>query len=230
MVRIFAALIMSSWVMTQAGVASGDSAAGTIGYEDAVVSYLGPVLRDVGGAARVYYAGECRAAEYDTSGNLQLRFPQVLLRVPLSGATGMDAIRQIFREDPNVAVMQDRSGMARITIGSVPTVLLQTSVQTLELSPDDQYSAPLALVKIGNAPELDAAERRLDVYPMFQIIDIIAGGPSPGKPHLPGLMQNVTVDAAPDSLVRTFKGIVTYGVCKQHDGKDLFALGYIPVS
>ncbi len=139
----------------------------------------------------------------------------------------MDAARQIFRGDPHVVIIQDLSGMVRITIGSPSTTVLQTRVQALTLNPKNQYSAPSAVVAIENAPELYAAERRLDVYPNpLQIIEIIAGGPTPGAPHLPKMMQNVTVDEALDSVVRTFKGIVMYGICQQPDGKDLFALDY----
>ncbi len=226
MVWVLAALIVLSWATSQAGVAS-DSASASVGHEDAVISYLRPALRYAGGAVRIYYAGECRAAEYDTSGKLQLLFPPVVLQAPLQGATGVDAVRQIFRNDANVVVTQDRSGMVRIMIGSVPTALLQTRVQALTLNPYDQYSALSALFKIEDAPELDAAERRLDVYPVpFQIIDIILSGPIPGKPHLPKLMQNVTIDEALDSMVRTFEGIVMYGICKRPGGKYLFILDY----
>lgn len=181
----------------------------------------------VGEAARIYYAGECQAQEKDsTSGLWQLLFPVVYLQPPRQGATGITAVRQIFRGDPNVAVMQDRSGMLRITIGSVSTAILQTRIQTLTLNPYAQYSAPSAVVTIGNVPELHTAERRLNAYRNLETIDIIVSGPIPGAPHLPKLMQNVTVDEALDSVVRTFKGIVTYGICRQPDGKNLFHFGY----
>lgn len=199
-----------------------------VGHMRAVSDYLRPVLTEVEGAARIYYAGECQArGKGSTSGLWQLLFPVVYLQPPRRGATGITAVRQIFRDDPNVAVMQDRSGMLRITIGSVSTIILQTRIQTLTLNPYAQYSAPSAVVTIENVPELRAAEHTLDAYPNQGIIDIIVSGPIPGAPHLPKLMQNVTVDEALDSVVRPFKGIVTYGICKQPDGKHLFQFGYI---
>jgi hypothetical protein len=195
-----------------------------VGHMKAVIDYL---RQYVGGAARIYYAGECQAPEKDsTSGFWQLLFPAVYLQPPRQGATGITAVRQIFRDDPNVAVMQDRSGMLRIMIGSVSTVILQTRIPTLTLNPIEQYNAPSAVVTIENIPELHTAEHRLDVYSNQGIIDIIVSGPNPGAPHLPKLMQNVTVDEALDSVVRAFEGIVTYGICKHPDGKSLFQLGY----
>ncbi|MGA7356133.1 MAG: hypothetical protein WBW76_11965 [Candidatus Cybelea sp.] len=40
-------------------------------------------------------------------------------------------------------------------------------------------------------------------------------------------MQNVTLDEQLDAVAGTFKGIVTYGVCVQSNGKSLFRLGFI---
>jgi hypothetical protein len=193
---------------------------------NALIHYLRPAVQ-YGGSGRIYYAGECQAPGKDTSEFWQLLFPAVYLQLPRQGATGITAVRQIFRDDPNVAVTQDRSGMLRIMIGSVSTAILQTRIQTLTLNPIDQYSAPSAVVAIENAAELHAAERRLNVYANQGIIDIIVSGPIAGGPHLPKLLQNVTIDEALDSVVRTFRGIVTYGICAQPNGKSLFQFGFI---
>ncbi|MFY9740037.1 MAG: hypothetical protein WAK11_13460 [Candidatus Cybelea sp.] len=197
-----------------------------VGHMGAVLAYLRPVLGHVGGAARIYYAGECEAPEKDTSGVWQLLFPAVYLQPPRPGVTGLSAVRQIFRDDPNVAVVQDRFGILRITIGSPSTRILQTRIQKLTLSPIDRYSAPSAVVAINEAPELHAAERRLDAYSNLGTINIIVSGPIAGAPHLPRLMQKITVDEALDAVVKTFKGIVTYGICKQPDGERLLQFGF----
>lgn len=198
-----------------------------VGHIKAVIDYLRPALQYVGGAARIYYAGECQAPEKDsTSGFWQLLFPAVYLQPPRPGATGITVVQQIFRDDPNVAVMQDRSGMLRITIGSVSTVILQTRIPSLTLNPYEQYSTRFAVDKIATTSDIYAKERGLRFgLPPF-VIDHFVSGPIPGAPHLPKLMQNVTVDEALDSVVRTFNGIVTYGICEQPDGKSLFRLGY----
>ena len=47
--------------------------------------------------------------------------------------------------------------------------------------------------------------RSLHLGVPWGIRDIIVGGPVEGAPHLPRVMQNVTVDEALDSVARTFK-------------------------
>jgi hypothetical protein len=158
---------------------------------------------------------------------VQFLFPAVFLQLSSAGVTGLDAIRQIFQDDPNVTVAQDRSGMIRITIGSVSTAILQTKIQALTLSPDDQYSAPLAVGAVENTPEIRAAERSLGLSQPLTGIGPFEGAPIAGAPHLPKVMQNITVDEALDSVARIFKGIITYGICTKPDGKSLFKLNFI---
>jgi hypothetical protein len=196
-----------------------------VGHLDAVARYLRPALTYFGGVARIYYAGECRAT--DTTGRFALFPPAVALEPRPAGVTGLNAVRQIFADDPSVTVTQDRSGMLRIVIGSVSTAILQTRIQTLTLNPSGPYSAISALVAIENVPELHAAERRLNVYGGLEIINFIVSGPIPGAPHLPTSIKNVTVDEAFDLVARTFKGIATYGICTQPDGKGLLRFGFI---
>ncbi|MGA2759586.1 MAG: hypothetical protein ABSF08_04585 [Candidatus Cybelea sp.] len=132
-----------------------------VGHMKAVIDYLRLVLPNWG-VARIYYAGECQAPGRDsTSGFWQLRFPAVYLEPPQAGATGITAVRQVFRDDPNVAVMQDRSGMLRISIGNVWTEILQTSMPSVTLDPSEQYTALSALDKIAITADTDTKERGL---------------------------------------------------------------------
>ena len=62
-----------------------------VGHVNAVADYLRPVLKYVGGAARIYYAGKCQAPE------------AIYLEPPQQGVTGITAVRQVFRDDPSVA-------------------------------------------------------------------------------------------------------------------------------
>ena len=196
-----------------------------VGHMRSVIDYLRPTLTYVGGVARVYYAGECPIDRFSLV--QRVIFPSVWFQPPLPGATGMDAVRQIFRDDPNVTVMQDRSGMLRIIIGSVSSAVLQTTIPSLTLDPIEQYTALSALDKIAITADMYAKERGLRFGLAPSIIDHLAGGPVKGAPHLPELMQNVTLDEQLDAVAGTFKGIVTYGVCVQSNGKSLFRLGFI---
>ncbi len=166
-----------------------------VGHMKAVIDYLRPALQHVGGAARIYYAGECQAPEKDsTSGFWELLFPAVYLQPPREGATGITAVRQIFRDDPNVAVTQDRSGMLRITIGRVSTIILQTRLPSVTLILASSTLDRSALEKIAITADIYKKERGLPFGLTPYIIDHLVTGPIPGAPHLPKLMENVTVD------------------------------------
>ena len=143
------------------------------------------------------------------------------------GTTGIAAVRQIFRDDPQVMVTQDQSGMLRITIGTVSTTVLRTRIPSLTLNPMAQYTPKDAVFAIAISANNYAKEHRLHFGIAATVLDVIGRGPSNGAPHLPKLMQNVTVDEAFDSLARTFNGIVLYGTCKMPDGNELFRADYI---
>jgi hypothetical protein len=72
-----------------------------------------------------------------------------------------------------------------------------------------------------------AKEHRLHFGIAETVLDVIVRGPSNGAPHLPKVMQNVTVDEALDSVARVFNGVVLYGTCKLPDGNELFRVDYI---
>jgi hypothetical protein len=197
-----------------------------VGHMHSVIDYLRPALTYVGGVARIYYAGECPTK--DRSSLVQrLDFPSVWFQPPLQGATGMDAVRQIFRDDPNVTVVQDRSKMLRITIGRVSSTVLQTRLPSLTLDPVGQYTALSAIDEISFTAASYAKEHGLPFGLAPYVINHLARGPGEGDPHLPRIMQNITIDDALDAVANTFRGIATYGECKQPDGKTLFRLGFI---
>jgi hypothetical protein len=197
-----------------------------VGHIEPVIDYLRPELSYVRGVARIYYAGECPTSTHSSLVQ-QLRFPSVWLQPPLQGATRIDAIRQIFRDDPNVTVMQDRSGMVRITIGNVSNVLLQTRIPSLTLDPTEQYTALSAIDEISITADSYAKENGLPFGLAPYVIDHLARGPREGDPHLPALMRNITLNEQLDAVATTFKGIVMYGACAQPNGKSLFRLNFI---
>jgi hypothetical protein len=188
-----------------------------VGIGSAAADYLRPVMKSIGGAARINYAGVC-------PGQNKLLFPTVDVQPPSQGSTGITAVRQIFQNDRQVTVTQDRPAMFRITIGSVSTSALQTKIPALTLTSASQYTPMSAVVAISNALQTYAVEH---LERASTVIDIIVRAREKGAPHLPPLMQNVTVDDALDSVARTFKGIVLYGACTQPDGKELFDIDYI---
>jgi len=188
-----------------------------VGIANAAADYLRPVMKSVGGSARIDYAGVC-------SGQNKLLFPTVDAQPASQGATGITAVRQIFRNDPQATtIVQDKSGMVRITIGNVSTSGLRTRIPVLTFDSASQYNPLSAADAITIALGTYAARHGLQ----FGMASFVVGPPVEGAPHLPPRMQNVTVDDALGSLARTFKGIVLYGSCRQPDGKELFRIDYI---
>ena len=196
-----------------------------VAHANAFFAYMRPALIYAGGVARVYYAGECPAR--DRTGLVQmLPFPLVWLEPTPQGATGTDAIRQTFRDDPNVSVVQDRSGMLRITIGSVSDLVLKTRIPSLTLDRSEQYNVLSAIDKIAFTVDIYAKQNGLPFGEAPSVIDHLVGGWIDGAPHLPATMKNVTLDDALDAVARTFGGIVVYGQCARPDGKTLFLFGF----
>jgi hypothetical protein len=200
-----------------------------VGHMAAVIDYLRPTLAYVGGAARIDYVAECPLRE-QSSLVQDLFFPAVRLQRPLHGATGIDAIRQIFSDDPNVTVTQDRSGVVRIAVGSVSNAVLQTRIPSITLDSYAQYNAPSAIDAIAIASRIYAKEHGLSFDLGPYVIDHLVSEPRKGALHLPSPMQNITIGEALDAVARTFKGIATYGECAQPGGKRLFQPGFIYVS
>lgn len=198
------------------------SAPAKVGIGSAATDYLRPVMKSVSGAgaARINYAGIC-------AGKNQLLFPSVEVQPASPKATGITAVRQIFQNDPHVAIIQDESGLFRITIGSVSTSALRTRMPVLTLRSGSQYTPESAVDTIAIALETYAVNHKLSLGMASLVIDHIDNGPVEGAPHLPPLMQKVTVDDALDAVARTFNGIVLYGSCRQPDGKELFKIDFI---
>lgn len=194
----------------------------SIDNQRALFNALRPVIKDLGGAARVYYLAKSNCA-----GDEDPPFPALNLQPLPRGAAGMPAVRLLLKNDPNVNVTSDRSGMLRITIGTPSTAILQTRVQTLTLDLFAQYNGLGAVEAIKESSEV--AEHRLNVDTINSFLDIIWNGPMRGEPHLPRLIQGVTVDEALDSVVRTLKGIVFYGICERPEprGPFRFSLDYV---
>jgi hypothetical protein len=117
--------------------------------------------------------------------------------------------------------------MVRITIGSVSDAVLQMKISTLTLAPYAQYSPLSATDEIAIAADTYAKRRDLPFSLGPYVIDHLVSGPVKRAPHLPAMIQNITIDEALDAVARTFKGIVTYGLCVQPNGKGLFVPGFI---
>jgi hypothetical protein len=196
-----------------------------------VLDYVRPVLPSIGGGVVISSAGACPAND---NGTQDIFFPSVYLQ-PAKGRTGVDALRQIFRDDPNVTIVQGQSRPLRISIGSVSSALFATRIDRLALNSRARYDPQLSLSAIMATPEVATAEGGSNAQFIWRgrlrmiccAIPQIGANPPEDAPHLPSIMQNITVDEAFDAVARTFKGFVTYTSCTQPDGETLFQLDHV---
>ncbi len=190
--------------------------------EDRLRDALAPLLAATGSAARLYFAGQC---------NPYPHFPYLTLADVSNHATGLVATRELLaaRRD---AVVEDQSGVIKITLGDVPTALLGTKIARLALDPVARWNPAPAIQAIENAAEVKDAMRRLTVKPpRFRVIDWILTGPGNERfPHLPQTLEDVTMDQALDAVARSFKQLVIYGECAQSNGQEAIWIYFVPLT
>jgi hypothetical protein len=177
-------------------------------YERPVLKVLWPVLQTANKAGRIYFNAICPPTE-----NYALAFPRLEMHPPATNASGLAAVRSIFRNKRIVTVVEDTPGIIRIRTGKVPDAILRTRISALSLTPIEQYNPLPAIWAIENAAEVRSAAESLHIVVPIRAINMPVMRPAEGLPHLPGELSNVTMDQALDMVARTWSGIVLYGVC-----------------
>lgn len=191
-----------------------------------LLNQLLPVLKPHGGAGRISFSGICSGGKFPFP-----MFPKVSA-MPTQQRDEVAAVRDIFRNSKGVAVLGDRSGVIRITIGQPPAVLLQTQLNSLRFSTDEQYNGWRAVGAILNAKEVQAAMHKVGFEKGVKMDIGPITVPEPGRPlpHLPALIKNMTMDNALDLVAKTFGGIVIYETCEARGGKRLVLLDFVQVA
>lgn len=192
--------------------------------ENRVFMYLGGILRAGRYVGRVYYEGTCRAGGFGSVG-----FPEVRVHLP-RGNTALSAVREMFQADADVRVTEKKDKIMSVTFGGPSIAMLQTRISVLKVPPMAAYNPTAAIGVIEGTSEVKAAMSKLHLqFPLLLSAQLIAE-PSPGLPHLPTVMEGVTVGQALDAIAVTFRGIVAYGTCAEASGRslaeiDFFGLG-----
>jgi hypothetical protein len=204
--KCFAAVL--SLTITCGGIAC--AASSTLATdESAIMRPLQPVL-DARTSVRLSYAASCNATSAFPP------IPPLRLNAPSSRLTGIDAVRSIFHSDYNVVVTEGHGGIAKISVGKVPTDLLRTRVALLRLRPFEQYNASTVIDALKSTKELQSAVKSLglSVVPLLHVQLLYDPVPGDRAPHIPAALHDVTIDQVLDLVAQTFKGVVvTYGVC-----------------
>jgi hypothetical protein len=151
------------------------------------------------------------------------------VRAPSQREAGAAAVNQIFRDNKDVFITRDASGMIRITIGKPKSELLRTRIPSLALTPDEQYNAGLAVAAVAKSKAVEAAEHRLGFREPPTVFDMNIVEPGKGLPHVPPQLADITLDQAFDLIAKTFGGIVLYAVCSDSSGTHLVAFDFVGV-
>ena len=197
-------------------------------YADAVVDPVLAIARSTKEPIRIYYSAACNA-NCNSFYEAPVPFPKVSVQRPAHGHDAFAMLREMFRTDSQVSVAKGRDGIIRISIGQVPTTLLDTMVSMPKLSDQERYNPLQMFTTVRDTAEMTRAMRVL----RFTMVDNAAGDravPQPGLPHLPSAAAHVTVNRLLDTIAVTWKGqgLVIYGVCNTpNEGDRPFLLDYI---
>jgi hypothetical protein len=185
--------------------------------QEIIVHDVGPALQAAHKAARINYAVPC-----NPNSRNPLPFPKLKTEPRPENKNGLEAVRDIFRNDKRVAVSEQPRGIIQISVGSIPTEVLQTKVRSLTFKADEQFTPALAVAALKNANEVEAVIRRVGLQEALSVDSIAVEHPRRGRPHLPAVMRNVTVDQALNAIAKTFGVVIVFAQCTSRNGPALF--------
>ena len=165
---------------------------------------------------RVYYRGSCLR-----DSNLGISFRQLNVRPAPLGRSGVAAVRDMLRDEKNISVEEDDTGVIRIRIGRVSDAILNVRIPRLTLGPLEQYNAWAAIWAVQNSAEVRTAMHDLHIRTPNHVRDLILVKPADGLPHLADVVTDATVDQVLDMIVKTFRGTILYENCAPPDQYDI---------
>ena len=188
-----------------------------------VLKYIRRVTSSCDIAVELYYVTNCSASR-DTVRDEPIPFPFVKVQPVPEGSTGITAIRKIFRNANNVQVTQLPTGTVRITIGKVPTRILDTKISALKLDKFGRYNPINAIRALIVTKQMEAAMGALKLNPVDSLASTVTDA-QPDLPHFPPLINNMTVEQILDRMAKLWDGPVMNGICgsvTEPNGERLF--------
>lgn len=182
--------------------------------EERVLGYLRPALVGAKKAGRLYYVVPCKDPDHD----FPVPFPDIRAQSPLNDRVGLGAVRDIFRDDKRVTVLETTDGIIKVNIGQVPAAILQTKIPLLRLKPLQQYNPTSAVFALTDTKAVQAAMRKLGLQEAASVFSIPHNLPAKTAPHLTTIIKDVTLDQALDIVAKTFGVVVVFGECTSDTG------------
>jgi hypothetical protein len=139
-------------------------------------------------------------------------------------APPVQALREMFAEDPKMHVTQDANGMIRMVESDVPRDLLNVRISHISFKdPEGRNGVWIprqARRMLASAPEVRAfmSDYNIGWASDGEYINDLYGGPVPYLPHVTGDLYNVTLADAMDYVLKSFPGFWVYENCRREDG------------
>ena len=170
-----------------------------------------PVLKSAGKAGRLYFDSACSERN-----EISWHFPRIISPSPPGDNALPVEIREIFKHNANVSVLERPHGVVRIRIGKIVSSVLQTRISEVIFNRYEQYNPSLAINAVMSTEEVLVSLQKLRMRTPPRVSNVIIVEPRDGLPHLPAAMRFLTVDDALDEIAKTFDGIVIYSTCKKN--------------
>jgi hypothetical protein len=150
------------------------------------------------------------------------RFPSFPKLLPtIYSGSPLDALREMFADDPKMRVTQEPSGIVRMAETDAPNDLLDVKIHHVlfdlsRFGPVAFGGPNMELNKILGTPEVQAFKSAHNIGPFSGFR--LPGNATSYSKHVPGELNDVTVSQALDHVLRTFPGYWIYGNCTNEKG------------
>jgi len=156
--------------------------------------------------------------EYSGSACDSIRsFPK--LHVPLRITDPpLQALREIFSEDPKMEIAQESDGTIRMAESDVPRDLLDVTISHISFTREPGRSVPLydpteAMWAILRTAEVRQFKLANNIGSPAEAVSLPHAPFTPESPHIGGSLDNVTLSQALDYVHKTFPGLWVYENC-----------------
>lgn len=152
------------------------------------------------------------------------------------GGSPLHVVREMFADDPAMQIVQGPDGIIRMTEGNAQNELLHVvighiSFETNGLPRQDAAFTPNSALRhaILKSPEVAAFMKTHEIVLAYGQGGTGGNALYPiSSPHIAGSMDNLTVSAALDRVLKAFPGVWVYESCPALDGKgQSIFLGFI---
>jgi hypothetical protein len=163
--------------------------------------------------------------EYKTSGKFMLPNPIQITPVSIHADTAQ-TITEMLASDGRFSVVADPDGTLMVIEHGLSQDVLNIRFKRITLSDEQRFNPDLAMNAVLEAPEIKAYLRTHDVGLPVDIGGFISPA-RPDLPHLPSMIENMTVLDAMKHIIAVFPHTGTYKESIDSRGRRVVAFGFV---